>query len=451
MKKAIFLAFVCIFLSSCAAKFDEFMQKEALQIQPNLSELDQIQSWWKAYENEPISLIIEALLRHNSQINVARYSLLSAVARYKLINFDLYPSLSGNLGASIAKDLNLGTRSNAFSNALNLSYELDLYGKIIDEKSSAEFSARASLYELESLKLSLINQGINNSFELVYFNDVEKLLKEYISNLEEAKRIYTLKYELGRVEELDLLNIEQSLLNAKQNLLQNEQNKELILKTLKDLLGNKDSFTLIDRLLELSLSDFKELSVNFDLSLEAFTNRPDVKASASSLSAAFKSYKAVQKSMYPTVSLGASLSGNSAELNESFKLVNLGGVFQLSLPFLDYGRVRQNVQISKFAYESLKTSYEQVLQGAINEFYACYKDYEYNIKLYENIKLINSKEALITKAYLQKYELGRAELKDYLDARNSFINSSQEILRSRLNLLKTINSYFQITAKSESL
>ena len=447
VKKIIFYVAYVLFLSACASNFDEFIQipdpKKA-----NLQEIKQTQIWWKAYKNETINTLISTMLNHNSEINVARYNLLSAVARYKLINFDMYPSLSGNLGANLARNLNLGTRSNSFSNALNLSYELDVYGKISDTKASKEFSAKASLYELESLKLSLINSTINNAFELVYFNDVEKLLEEYVSNLEESKRIYALKYELGKLEELDLLNIEQSLLNAKQNLLNNQQNKELVIKNLKDLLGNKDNFSIIDKLLKLSLNDFEELKVNFDISLENFANRPDVKSKANSLNAAFKDYKSMQKSMYPSVNLGANLSGNSQQVNESFKLLNLGGTLQISLPFLDYGRVKQNIQISQFAYESLKNTYEQSLQSAINEFYSCFKDYEFNTKLYENIKLINSKEELITKAYLQKYELGRAELKDYLDAKNSFINSSQEILRSKLNLLKTINTYFQITTSA---
>lgn len=444
MKKSLFLVFLMIFLSACANKFDDTV-KELNTKELNFQSINEQQNWWKAYNNNSLNTLLKNMLENNSEITTARYAFLSAVARYKLINFDMYPQLSANLAANLARDLHLGTRSNSFSNALNLSYELDIYGKVADEKNSAEFSAKASLYDLQSLQLSLINSTINNAFELIYFNDVEKLLKEYISNLEESKRIYTLKYQLGRVEELDLLNIEQSLLNAKQNLLNNEQNKELIIKNLKDLLGKKENFNSIDKMMNLSLSDFAELNVDFNVSLDIFAKRPDVHSKSNSLNAAFKDYKSMQKSLYPSINLGGSLSGNSKDFGESFKLLNLGGALQISLPFLDYGRVKQNIQISRFSYENLKNSYEQALQSAINEFYSCFKDYEFNTKLYENIKVINAKQELITKAYLRKYELGRTELKDYLDARNSFISSSQEILRSKLNLLKTINSYYQIT------
>lgn len=440
MKKILIFTLCVVFFSACASKFDDKI-KAANKAQFQNTE----QNWWKIYNNKTLDTLVQQMLENNNQIASARYAFLTAVSRYKLINFDMYPKLSANLAANLARDLNLGTRSNSFSNALNLSYELDIYGKVADEKSSAQFSANASFYDLESLQLSLINSTINNGFELIYFNDVEKLLKEYIQNLEESKRIYTLKYQLGRVEELDLLNIEQSLLNAKQNLLSNEQNKELVIKNLKDLLGKKENFNSIESLMKLSLKDFNKPSVDFNVSLDILAKRPDVRSKLNSLNAAFKDYKSMQKSMYPSISLGGSLSGNANELNQSFKLLNLGGTLQISLPFLDFVRVKQNIQISQFAYEDLKTSYEQALQSAINEFYLCFKDYEFNTKLHENIQIINSKQELITNAYLRKYELGRAELKDYLDAKNSFISSSQEILRSKLNLLKTINSYYQIT------
>ncbi len=442
-----FVAFLVLNLSGCADKFDSYARakNQTMHTQNAL----QGSEWWRAYKNSALNDLVAKMLENNADLNVARYTFLSAVARYKLINFDMYPNLSANLSASLARDLYRGERSNAFSNALNLSYELDIYGKVRDSKSSAEFSARASLYDLESLKLSLINSTINYAFDLVYFNDVEKLLNEYIANLEESQKIYGLKYRYGRVEELDLLNIEQSLLNAKQNLLSNAQNRELIIKNLQDLLGKKANFSVLEKLQKLSLSDFKELGVDFNVSTDIFANRPDVKSKASSLNSAFKDYKSMQKSMYPSISLGGSLSGSDKNFADSFKLLNLGGTLQISLPFLDYGRVRQNIQVSRFEYESRKISYEQALQAAINEFYACFKDYEFNTKLYENIKIINAKQEQITQAYLQKYEFGRAEMKDYLDAKNSFINSSQEILRSRLNLLKTINSYYQITTISQ--
>ena len=74
-----------------------------------------------------------------------------------------------------------------------------------------------------------------------------------------------------------------------------------------------------------------------------------------------------------------------------------------------------------------------------------FKDYESDLKLLSNLGLIRDKQELITKAYFQKYELGKSELKDYLDASNALISSKQELLRAKYNLFETINFYYQIT------
>lgn len=441
--KKICVLILSILLSACGVKLSEVHEKT---INANeIKDLNLSKEWWRAYKDDKIDEFIDFVLQYNSDINIARTTFLSMVARADLIDYDLYPSLSGNLGLNGSKDLNSGQQNKSFSNSLNLSYELDIYGKILDSSKARELSAKASAYDLENLKLSIINSSINGIFELAYFNDVENLLLSYKNNLEQMKELYQFKYELGKIEELDLLNIEQNLLRAKQNLISNEQNRDLLIKNLQDLIGNQKGFKYIEYFKNLSLAHFKELKPNFDLPLEILSYRPDVKAKLNNLKAAFKDYSSVQKSLLPSINLGGGLSGRDRKFDESFKFEILNGVIEISLPFLDFGRVRQNIKISQYAYEALLFEYEQILQSAINEFMLNYKDYQNMNVLLENLKIINLKQEQITKAYLQKYEAGKSELKDYLDASNALNSSQQEFLRARFNLLSTINSYYQIT------
>lgn len=441
--RKICILILSIFLAACGTKLTKIDEK--ILAQSEIKDLNLSKEWWRAYKDEKIDEFIDFVLKHNSNINIARTTLLSMMARADLIDYDLYPTLNGNLGLSGSKDLNSGTQNKNFSNSLNLNYELDIYGKIFDSSKAAEFNAKASAYDLENLKLSIINSSINGIFELAYFNDVENLLRTYKDNLEQMKELYEFKYKLGKVEQLDLLNIEQSLLRAKQNLISNEQNRNLLIKNLQDLIGKEEGFTYIEYFKNLSLAHFKELKPNFDLPLELLSYRPDVKAKLNNLKAAFKDYTSVQKSILPSVSLGGGLSGRDKEFDESFKFEILNGVIEISLPFLDFGRVRQNIKISQYAYEALVFEYEQTLQSAINEFMLNYKDYESSTLLLDNLLTINLKQEQITAAYLQKYELGKSELKDYLDASNALNSSQQELLRARFNLLSIINSYYQIT------
>ncbi|MCR2119360.1 TolC family protein [Campylobacter upsaliensis] len=444
MKKISFLFLILLFLSGCGAKIEPV--KEVFLSEEELKKANVKSQWWQAYENANLQEFLAFVLENNKDIKVARTSLLSALARADLIDYDLYPSLAGTLGFNRMKNLHKGTNNKAYSNGLNLNYELDIYGKILDSVRAEELRAKASAYDLASLKLSVINTSLNSIFELAYFNDVKIMLENYVSNLEKMSELYALKYELGKIEELDFLNVEQSLLKARQNLLTNEQNRNLILKNLQDLLGKKEGFFYLKYFEKASLEDFKLLKPDFNIPLQSLAYRPDVRAKLNALKAAFKDYNSVQKSILPSISLGGALRGEAEEFKENFKLEILSGNIQISLPFLDYGRVRQNIKISQFAYEALLFEYEQSLQGAFNEFHLVFKDYESDLKLLSNLSLIKDKQEFITRAYLQKYELGKSELKDYLDASNALISSQQELLRARYNLFETINLYYQITS-----
>ncbi|HEC1553923.1 TPA: TolC family protein [Campylobacter upsaliensis] len=444
MKKISFLFLILLFLSGCGAKIEPV--KEVFLSEEELKKANVKSQWWQAYENANLQEFLAFVLENNKDIKVARTSLLSALARADLIDYDLYPSLAGTLGFNRMKNLHKGTNNKAYSNGLNLNYELDIYGKILDSVRAEELRAKASAYDLASLKLSVINTSLNSIFELAYFNDVKIMLENYVSNLEKMSELYALKYELGKIEELDFLNVEQSLLKARQNLLTNEQNRNLILKNLQDLIGKKEGFFYLKHFEKASLKDFKLLKPDFNIPLQSLAYRPDVRAKLNALKAAFKDYNSVQKSILPSISLGGALRGEAEEFKENFKLEILSGNVQISLPFLDYGRVRQNIKISQFAYEALLFEYEQNLQGAFNEFHLVFKDYESDLKLLSNLSLIKDKQEFITRAYLQKYELGKSELKDYLDASNALISSQQELLRARYNLFETINLYYQITS-----
>ncbi|EAJ2281593.1 TolC family protein [Campylobacter upsaliensis] len=444
MKNFSFLFLMLLLLSGCGARIEPI--KEVVLSEDELRKSNTKFEWWQAYENENLQNFLTFVLENNKDINVARASLLSALARADLIDYDLYPSLDGALGFNRMKNLHSGVNHQNYSNGLNLNYELDIYGKILDSVRAEELRAKASAYDLASLKLSVINTSLNSVFELAYFNDVKIMLENYVSNLEKMSELYALKYELGKIEELDFLNVWQSLLKARQNLLSNEQNRNLILKNLQDLIGKKEGFFYLKHFEKASLEDFKLLKPDFNIPLQSLAYRPDVRAKLNALKAAFKDYNSVQKSILPSISLGGALRGEAEEFKENFKLEILSGNVQISLPFLDYGRVRQNIKISQFAYEALLFEYEQNLQGAFNEFHLVFKDYESDLKLLSNLSLIKDKQEFITRAYLQKYELGKSELKDYLDASNALISSQQELLRARYNLFETINLYYQITS-----
>ncbi|MCW0247241.1 TolC family protein [Campylobacter lari] len=441
------LFFIAFFLNACVGVKLEQVSQEQIK-KEYFEDFNASKAWWEKYNNQDLNNILKAIIDNNKDLNVARVNFLSTLARYKLLNLDLYPTLSGNLGVNIRKNLNNGAEMHNFSNGIMLNYELDIYGKISDQVASSEFLAKASEYELRSLELDTINLAINSIFELIYFNDVDRLLNNHLKNLEQMLEIYTTKFDYGKVEYIDLLNIKKSLLNTKQNIIANLQNKDLTLKNIKDLLGKDDEF-LINKMLNYTLEDFSLQKINFDIELKMLAYRPQVQAKLNQLMASYKDYASVQKSILPSIKILGNLDGSDKNFDDSFKFLILGGNVVIDLPFLDFYRVRQNVKISEFAYQARLYEYKDALQRAIHEFKLCYENDKYYNDLLNLVKDINTNQAKITQLYFEKYELGRNELKDYLDADALLINSLQELSRAKLSLLKNVNLYHNIVLISE--
>lgn len=441
------LFFIAFFLNACVGVKLEQVSQEQIK-KEYFEDFNASKAWWEKYNNQDLNNILKAIIDNNKDLNVARVNFLSTLARYKLLNLDLYPTLSGNLGVNIRKNLNNGAEMHSFSNGIMLNYELDIYRKISDQVASSEFLAKASEYELRSLELDTINLAINSIFELIYFNDVDRLLNNHLKNLEQMLEIYTTKFDYGKVEYIDLLNIKKSLLNTKQNIIANLQNKDLTLKNIKDLLGKDDEF-LINKMLNYTLEDFSLQKINFDIELKMLAYRPQVQAKLNQLMASYKDYASVQKSILPSIKILGNLDGSDKNFDDSFKFLILGGNVVIDLPFLDFYRVRQNVKISEFAYQARLYEYKDALQRAIHEFKLCYENDKYYNDLLNLVKDINTNQAKITQLYFEKYELGRNELKDYLDADALLINSLQELSRAKLSLLKNVNLYHNIVLISE--
>ncbi|EAJ1118861.1 TolC family protein [Campylobacter lari] len=441
------LFFIAFFLNACVGVKLEQVSQEQIK-KEYFEDFNASKTWWEKYNNQDLNNILKAIIDNNKDLNIARVNFLSTLARYKLLNLDLYPTLSGNLGVNIRKNLNNGAEMHSFSNGIMLNYELDIYGKISDQVASSEFLAKASEYELRSLELDTINLAINSIFELIYFNDVDRLLNNHLKNLEQMLEIYTTKFDYGKVEYIDLLNIKKSLLNTKQNIIANLQNKDLTLKNIKDLLGKDDEF-LINKMLNYTLEDFSLQKINFDIELKMLAYRPQVQAKLNQLMASYKDYASVQKSILPSIKILGNLDGSDKNFDDSFKFLILGGNVVIDLPFLDFYRVRQNVKISEFVYQARLYEYKDALQRAIHEFKLCYENDKYYNDLLNLVKDINTNQAKITQLYFEKYELGRNELKDYLDADALLINSLQELSRAKLSLLKNVNLYHNIVLISE--
>lgn len=444
--KFLSLALVLV-LSGCAVKNIEENYKQILFEDNASRELNLNTSWWKEYHQSYLNELIDLALKNNTDLAKAAINVNKALAQAGILEANLIPSFNTGVEASSNKNIKEGGASSRnFGSNIGLSYELDLWQKLANSKDAAMFEARATKFDLEASKLSVINSVTDTYFQILYLNENIKTYEQILEIYNELIKIVGLKFELGKEEALSLKQINSQLLNA-QNKIESAK-KELVSakKTLRILLNERPEFEL--KFEDLILSPVKRVGVDLDVPTSAIANRPDLRAAIYRIEEGILSYKASQKDFYPSITLGASLKSSSSTKEGAFSLKFLNGNVALNLPFLNYSKLKSNLKVSEVNFELAKLNYISTLNSALNEIDAFYKGY-----LNDEALLINYQEQIknyeeISKIYELKYSYGKVELKQFLEAKNSELEAKIGLLKVKYMLLQDeLNIYKAMAGK----
>jgi outer membrane protein TolC len=221
-------------------------------------------------------------------------------------------------------------------------------------------------------------------------------------------------------------------------------NQKAAEQTLRNLLNLKPNDSL--GISYPSIMNVKLQGVDMNVPVSAISARPDVVAALQRLQSAFKSLVAMEKSWYPTVTLGASLSSSS---NKTLKTLNNpvgNGVISFDLPFLNWNTVYNNVKVSETSYVSAKLNYEQTVTSALNEIDNYYYAYRQSRTSLGNLQKQLTYDKKISNYYKNRYDQGANEFRDWLNAMNNERSSELNILNTKFTILQNENAVYQAMA-----
>ncbi|QKG29252.1 TolC family protein [Campylobacter sp. RM16187] len=443
MKKILVFVFVVLF-SGCAVKsINEDYSK--LILDENLSRNFEFeQEWWKGYDRAYLNELVELALKNNTNLLKAAININKALAQAGVVSANLIPNFSANFSSDVSKNLEGGKLSKSYKSGVSLNYEIDLWQKLANSRDAALWEANATKFDAEAARLALINGVVDSYFEIIYLNESLELYDAALKNYRELEAITRAKFELGKGEELSLKQIQSSLLNAQNRVLTTQKDLNLAKQTLRILLAEGPEFEF--KFAKISLENIKFLGVNLDVPLYAIANRPDLKAAIARIEESLLNVKVSQKNFYPSVSIAASLSGSGDQASEAFSLKFLGGNLNLNLPFLNYSRLKNSLKISEANFELAKINYFETLIKSLNELDTAYKNLKNDELLLKNYEkqAINFED--ISEIYRLKFDAGKGELKDYLQAKNSELDARSNLILQRYKLLQDEISIYKAMA-----
>ena len=404
--------------------------------------------WWTGYGEARLNELIELALKNNIDLAKSAIAVNKALAQAGVLQADLVPSFNANLGAETGKNIKTGgSWSESYKSGISLSYEIDLWRKLANSADAAMWEANATKYDLEAARLALINSIADAYFEAKYQKESINLYEKTLKNYEELESIIKAKFELGKEEELSLKQVKSSVISAKNRILNASKSLDAAEKTLRNLLNVRPDFELN---LSGNLSDISPQGVNLNVPLYVIGARPDLQAAISRIKEALLGVKVSQKNFYPSITVGAGLSGSGDSASEGLKLNFLSGNIAINLPFLNYSKLKSKLKISELEFETMKLNYAQTLTTALNEIDASYKNLQKDEAVLRNLNENLRNLSSISDIYKLKYDYGKTELKNYLEAQNSLLEGRISLIAQKYKILQDeIGIYKAAAGKAE--
>ena len=443
--KYIFLAFLAFFMTACATK--------AINYDPKYIKRDYNATWQYNFNIAELDSLIAEALKNNEDLETASLNLYQAMLRANIALSDLAPTPSASTRASSNRDIKAGGASaRSFTADVSLSWELDIFGRIYNAYESARFETIASLLNLEDVRESLVNSVISAYFNILYLNEQKANLLVNYENMLKLHEIIKIKESLGREEPLALSQSAENLLSLQNSLNNADKDLNASFESLKNL--TRTQFLPSTKISEISLpkadlgtisaeNNDGELNISW---LSRLSSRPDVNMALAQLNAGFYDYKASQKDFLPRINLGGSLSSSSDKISDAYTFNLLSGNVSISLPFLNFYKLRQNLKISEAEFNKLRLNYEKTLANAINEALRFASDYELDSQSLLNSENIITEREKILAIYEQKYSLGRAELKDLLSAQNDLLSAKNSLANMKYQVLRDLIGFYKASA-----
>jgi NodT family efflux transporter outer membrane factor (OMF) lipoprotein len=349
--------------------------KETLQAQGYFQQAEALRpdDWWKRFQDPELDALQTQLLANSADLAsaLARYQQVQAVT--DSIRAAQSPTVDAQLnlqrnrqsanrplrGADSPDEYNSGTLG------LNLSYELDVWGRVRQLVTAGEAGQQAALADLAAAQLNLQARLADTLFALRGADQEVALLRETESAYRRSVSMIEQRHAAGLASGLDLARSQAQLQSTRALIPQVVAQRALYEHAIAALVGaSASTFTVKPVLNTAALPD-----IPVALPSTLLQRRPDISGAQRRVTAANASVGVARTAFYPSVTLSAVGGYQSSELD---RIINAPNIFwsigpAMLVNLLDGGRRKAEVARAQALLDESGQKYRSVVLGAFQD------------------------------------------------------------------------------------
>ena len=336
-------------------------------------------NWWRVYADPVLEKLVEEALARNTNLVLAAAKVDEARALLAQADASFYPTVDGNLArgrslSSAATGLlppGVQRERNNYRAVLNVSYEVDLFGRLRATAQAARGDLLASEAARDTVRITLAADVAKTYFSLRALDAEAAATRRTLGLREDGLKLQQKRFDGGVISEYDFRQLEAEVAAARAQLPPLERDREIQEAALAVLLGRSPR-EIIEN--SIRLNEKENLSqlpavVPSGLPSELLLRRPDLVEAEQRLIAANARVAVARTAYFPSIQLTGAL-GSEAQMLRSLFTGPAGlwsFVAAVAVPIFAGGRVDAQVSAAQAREQQALASYQGAIQNAFRE------------------------------------------------------------------------------------
>lgn len=326
--------------------------------------------WWQMYHDGTLTSLVERSLAKNQDLAASAARLKQARALSQEARSLYFPDINFGANASRSKSRYLGavnstmTQSN-FILPVDLSYEIDVWGKVRRQVESAQATEGAAAESLNAMRLSMAGEVAQTYWALRAVDTDRAVLDHTLEIRRKALDLLTKRRDAGSLSGLDLARAETEVASAEAERIRLEQDRVGLVNALAVLAGATATGFSVAEQADLPKPPAVPSAVPSDL----LRQRPDIRAAERRVAAANADIGVARAAFYPSFTLNASSGLSTADLSDLFQasalVWSLGAKATAPITRRDLLKAREQAAVA--AHDAASADYRQTVLESLRE------------------------------------------------------------------------------------
>ena len=334
--------------------------------------------WWTIYADKSLETLVQEAFKSNADLVLAAARVDEARALLRESQSFFFPRVDAQVSSSRQQVSRANATSfpglprqfNQHRAGLNLSYEVDLFGRLRSGAAAARAELQASEAAREAVRLALAAEVTKSYYNLQSLAQQVEFTRQTLALREDALQLQRKRFDAGVISDFELRQLEAEAAVVRAQLPPLEGAREREEAALSVLLGRTPR-EVFEGAVALGSGEQKLIAPVLPAGMpsELLLRRPDLVEAERSLAAANARVAVARSEMFPSIVLTGSLGSESRSLSDLFSgpaaVWALGAA--VTAPIFAGGRIEARVDAASARERQALAGYQQAIRNAFGE------------------------------------------------------------------------------------